>query len=268
MVFRDAHCWLLPAILVMAPSFVSAGPFCRSRRCGRPPGSSVTGVSASSSDVPAAERANFAVGFASGKLGRDGAVVVLIETHPGTYASLHQELHAAGHSVLTINLRPEATESGLESAKSILLGKNNAGEISIDRLYVVASGSSALAALKWAAHDWSWVPLPTGRQGSDVKGLVMVSPVMAIEDAKAIARHPAIKLQMSFLTIGSDAIGPTLVKHIAGGRTSTQGLGHVGIFDDSDANGALARKSIVGFIQDDVSRRTSSWQRRTIPPSP
>lgn len=62
--------------------------------------------------------------------------------------------------------------------KRFLLEKNNARELNIELLCVMASEESCVVAANWVVHDWSYPDLLGGRkQGKDVKGLIMLSPV-------------------------------------------------------------------------------------------
>ena len=65
----------------------------------------------------------------------------------------------------------------VEAAKSFLMKENNAGRLNIEQLCVMGSELGSIVALNWAVKDWSYRQLPTIKQGQDVKGLILLSPI-------------------------------------------------------------------------------------------
>jgi pimeloyl-ACP methyl ester carboxylesterase len=68
------------------------------------------------------------------------------------------------------------SELDVEAVRHFLVGKNDAGQLNLNKLCLVGVGLGATVAVNWAAKDWSFQPLLVGRQGQDVKALVLVSP--------------------------------------------------------------------------------------------
>ncbi len=64
----------------------------------------------------------------------------------------------------------------MEAIRDFLVDKNDAGDLNLNKLCLVGSGMGASVAVNWAAHDWAAPPLAVGKQGQDVKGLVLISP--------------------------------------------------------------------------------------------
>jgi pimeloyl-ACP methyl ester carboxylesterase len=64
----------------------------------------------------------------------------------------------------------------MEALRSFLIGKNDAGELNLNKLCIVGAGMGANVGVNWALHDWSTPPLAIGKQGQDVKALVLISP--------------------------------------------------------------------------------------------
>jgi pimeloyl-ACP methyl ester carboxylesterase len=64
----------------------------------------------------------------------------------------------------------------MEAVRSFLVAKNDAGELNLNKLCLVGAGMGANVAANWAAQDWAAPALAIGKQGQDVKGLVLVSP--------------------------------------------------------------------------------------------
>lgn len=67
-------------------------------------------------------------------------------------------------------------QEDIEAVRRFLVEKNDAGELNLNRLAIVGAGLGASVATNWAAQDWSAPPLAVGKQGQDVKSLVLVSP--------------------------------------------------------------------------------------------
>ncbi|HEY1067528.1 MAG TPA: hypothetical protein VGE52_15505 [Pirellulales bacterium] len=143
--------------------------------------------------------------------GREAVPIILLPDHvnadksPGSrsdYRDLCLTLQAAGHAPLAVDwrgigestayrngmkievekLRAQVLEAvttiDMEAIKNWLMAKNNLGECNIDKLSVVAAGASTPVAINWAVRDWAWPILPgRGKQGQDVKALVLLSPV-------------------------------------------------------------------------------------------
>ncbi len=66
----------------------------------------------------------------------------------------------------------------LERVNQFLIEKNNAGELNLDKLCIIGYEMGAVVAAQYAIRDWSWPALPAGKQGQDVRGLVLISPPM------------------------------------------------------------------------------------------
>jgi pimeloyl-ACP methyl ester carboxylesterase len=77
-------------------------------------------------------------------------------------------------------LRPADFEAmvllDMEAVRSFLVQQNDAGALNLNKLTIVGSGMGANVALLWAAKDWATPPLPTRKQGQDVKALALLSP--------------------------------------------------------------------------------------------
>jgi len=171
------------------------------------------------------------------KLGKNAVPVVLLHASKGSRADLVDlalKLQQQGHAVFaadlrghgdstrsrlgdrTMDLRPADYQAmvseDLEAIKRFLMAKNNTGDLNIDKLCLVGIEMGAGVALNWAARDWSWPMLNTGKQGQDVKALVLVSPEWSFKGLKineAIA-HPNVHSDLSILIIAGKGNGKAL----------------------------------------------------------
>ena len=64
----------------------------------------------------------------------------------------------------------------MEAVRNFLVDKNDAGELNLNKLCLVGSGMGASVAANWAVQDWTAPPLAVGKQGQDVKAIVLISP--------------------------------------------------------------------------------------------
>ncbi len=157
------------------------------------------------------------------KKGKQAAAVILLHAYGGDrgdFDRLARELQRAGIAVVAPDLRSHGAgvslnrelhgedfaamvRRDLEAVKSFLLARNDAGELNVERLGVVGVEMGASLGLNWAALDWSWPPLATGKQGQDVKAVALISPEWSfkgIHIAEAVA-NPVIRTRLSFLIV-------------------------------------------------------------------
>lgn len=172
--------------------------------------------------------------FYPGTKGKESVPVMMLHMWKGSradYDALARYLQQLGHAVIVPDLRghgrstrirrpgrePVEMEAALlkaadfqnmvrydvESVKSYLLEKNNAGELNIEKLTVVGAEMGASVAINWAALDWSWQQLPNLKQGRDVKALVLISPEFAFKGMpiKQAISSPAVRQDLSMMFI-------------------------------------------------------------------
>ena len=69
----------------------------------------------------------------------------------------------------------------MEAVRKFLVDKNDAGELNLNKLCLVGSGMGASVAANWAVQDWSAPPLAVGKQGQDVKALVLDFAALVVQ---------------------------------------------------------------------------------------
>lgn len=160
------------------------------------------------------------------KLGKKAVPVLLLHAsrgNRGELAPLARKLQLAGHAVLAPDLRGHGDSSrpparpgelrpedyqdmvqvDLEAVKKYLMARNNAGELNIEKLCLVGVEMGAEVAINFAASDWDWPILATGKQGQDVKAMVLVSPEWSYKGlriAEAVA-HESVRSEIATMII-------------------------------------------------------------------
>jgi pimeloyl-ACP methyl ester carboxylesterase len=161
--------------------------------------------------------------------------VIMLHMYGGSrqdFAGLAARLQAEGHAVIVPDLRGHgdstqregSTEKldytmfksadfiamagvggDVEAVKSFLLERHNEGLLNIEALCVVGAEMGATVALAWSGLDWSWPVLATGKQGQDVKGLVLLSPVYNFKGLKITRAidDPRVRSEVSvYIVVG------------------------------------------------------------------
>ncbi|MGL4512980.1 MAG: hypothetical protein ACRCT8_07790 [Lacipirellulaceae bacterium] len=114
----------------------------------------------------------------------------------------------------------------LEAVRKHLVTRNDAGELNLNGLAYVGIGSGAMIAAGAAAVDWSATQFAVGKQGRDVKALVMVSPPWKYKGATMLAaiRQPALQSQVAGMVMygaedrAASADAQRVVKQLLRGR--------------------------------------------------
>ncbi len=169
--------------------------------------------------------------------GKQAVPVLMLHAMEGSRADYHQAaltLQKDGFAVLVPDLRghgsstrrgtavldvkrftPRDFESiglDIEACKNYLMGENNKELLNIDALSIVAAETSCILAATYAALDWSFPPLPTGKQGQDVKSLVLLSPewkFKTLDMIKAL-NHPALQEPVAVYVLVGDRTASSL----------------------------------------------------------
>ena len=176
----------------------------------------------------------------------------------------------------------------MEAVRRFLVTKNDAQDVNLNKLCVVGAGMGATIALHWAARDWTAPPLAVGKQGQDVKVIVLVSPVVSfkgipVQDALRVFADRRVADQVSVMIIyGGDStkakqdaqrihkrlerwhpqpgrgepIAMQTLRLVPGRKTSLQGMKLLG------AGGETLHQLIANFIQWRAADQDFPWSKR------
>ena len=164
--------------------------------------------------------------YYASNLGKEAVPIVLLHAAKGSRADFEDlalRLQSTGKAVLVPDLRGHGanrsadlhTEDYLamvnqdvEAVKKFLMAENNAGELNIDKLGLVGVEMGASVASIWAVLDWSWPVLATGKQGQDVKALVLISPEWIFKGLRFqdVVSDSAFRSQFSIMIIAGKGV--------------------------------------------------------------
>jgi alpha-beta hydrolase superfamily lysophospholipase len=91
----------------------------------------------------------------------------------------------------------------VEAVRKFLLAENEKGKLNLNSLSMIGVGLGAAVGMNWTAKDWAAPPLATGKQGQDVKTLVVVSPRwkengLSVQNA---VRQPGLRNEVAVLML-------------------------------------------------------------------
>lgn len=155
--------------------------------------------------------------------GKEAIPVLIIHEWQGQasqYSGLVKTLHEAGYAVIVPDYRGHGRSRtktdptgntkefniatmgkadvaniilyDLEEVKQFLKKENNEGNLNLNALTLVGVREGAIIAANWAIRDWNFPSVGRIKQGQDVKGVVMVSPV---KNAHGLAIDTSIRDQ-------------------------------------------------------------------------
>jgi pimeloyl-ACP methyl ester carboxylesterase len=169
------------------------------------------------------------------KLRKDAVPIIVLHGWKGDRGDCEQiaaDLQSQGHAVITPDLRghgeslhlarPDGAKTDfdanrlrpadframvdydLEAIKTFLIAKNNEGQLNIERLGIIGAEMGAVVAINWAAKDWGWPVLATGKQGQDVKAIVAISPEWNFKGLALTAalQEQSVRSSIAMLIIG------------------------------------------------------------------
>jgi pimeloyl-ACP methyl ester carboxylesterase len=171
----------------------------------------------------------------------------------------------------------------MEAVRRFLVDKNDAGELNLNKLSLVGSGMGANVAANWAVQDWSAPPLAVGKQGQDVKALVLVSPRWSFNGLSMQApmkfaplklnaawllvcgaQDPKVKADVARIEKQLDRFHPSIDKNGAKRRSGLQVVELASSLqgDSLIKTGNAVNDTIVRFLTENVAATTEPWTSR------
>jgi pimeloyl-ACP methyl ester carboxylesterase len=132
------------------------------------------------------------------------------------YTVIAPDLRGHGESTTTINPNKKLDATSMpitqfplmvtmdcETVKKFLIERNNAGDLNIDKLAMVGAGMGSTVSILFAAQDWAWPILATGKQGQDVKAVAMISPEFVFKNLnmQAAMAEPGVQKSVSIYVL-------------------------------------------------------------------
>lgn len=177
--------------------------------------------------------------YYASNVGKEAVPVILLHSAKGSrgdFAAMAAYLQKLGHAVIVPDLRGHGESTQLknkltgkevdlnparftkidyasmvkfdmERLKNFVREKNNLGELNLEKLCVVGVELGATVAINWAALDWAWPVLATGKQGQDVKALVLISPSWQLPGGFVFTEaigSPAVQQNLSVMLIAGE----------------------------------------------------------------
>jgi len=214
---RCARFWERSAVVVGIGGVLFATlatlTLCPRSACGQAPAATASKKAPAPQELQlaTADGVELAATFFPSTKGKEAVPVILVPALKGSqadYKDLAVYLQAQGHAVLTVDLRGQGASKKMKTAdrvvelnldtmsaenyyrmvttdmerfKAYLMERHNAGELNIELLCVVGAEMGSIVAMEWSRMDWSWPVLATGKQGQDVRALVLISLVISMK---------------------------------------------------------------------------------------
>jgi pimeloyl-ACP methyl ester carboxylesterase len=171
----------------------------------------------------------------------------------------------------------------MEALRSFLIEKNDAGELNLNKLCIIGAGMGANVGVNWALQDWAAPPLAIGKQGQDIKALILISPTWSYNGLsfQAPMRFRPLKQNVAWLLIYGnqdrklqkdiDRIEKQLERFhpTAAAGDPPSGLQVVGVDSKLQGGTLLSRvgsqameQQIVDFLTTHVAKTQQPWSNR------
>jgi len=175
----------------------------------------------------------------------------------------------------------------VEASKKFLMAKNNSGELNIDKLCLVGADMGGVVGANWAIDDWNWPPLAVGKQGQDVKAIVLLSPPERFKSLRMLEplSDRSVRSRIAFyIAVGNQ--DPTAVReatklytHLKKYHPTPVKAEDQDLFFDRRINSRMQGTKLLGkefkdfglmeniaeFIEERAGKQPHVWHDRTLP---